>query len=78
MADGQTILSRTFIAFFESERAGGVLLIFCTLLALTLANSSLGPSYQQFWRAEVAGLTIEHWVNDGLMAVFFLFIGLEL
>jgi NhaA family Na+:H+ antiporter len=78
MSDGQTILTRTFINFFESERAGGVLLIFCTLLSLAIANSSLGPSYQQIWQAKVAGLSIEHWVNDGLMAVFFLFIGLEL
>jgi NhaA family Na+:H+ antiporter len=78
MPDGQTILSRTFNDFFDSEKAGGVLLIICTLLALTMANSSLGPSYQQVWQVKVAGLSIEHWVNDGLMAVFFLFIGLEL
>jgi NhaA family Na+:H+ antiporter len=78
MPHGQTTLSRTFIDFFESERAGGVLLIICTLLALTMANSSLGPSYQQIWQVKVAGLSVEHWVNDGLMAVFFLFIGLEL
>ncbi|WP_301101331.1 Na+/H+ antiporter NhaA [Propionivibrio sp.] len=71
-------LSRTFSDFFESEKASGVLLIFCTLISLGIANSSFGSVYQQIWQAKVAGLSIEHWINDGCMAVFFLFIGLEL
>ena len=78
MPDRQLILSSTFINFFKSEKTGGVLLIFCTLLSLAIANSSLGPAYQHIWQIKLAGLSIEHWVNDGLMAVFFLFIGLEL
>ncbi|WUR13848.1 Na+/H+ antiporter NhaA [[Empedobacter] haloabium] len=68
----------TFIRFFESEKAGGVVLICCTILSLLLANSTLGPAYLGFWHREVAGLSVELWVNDLLMAIFFLFVGLEL
>lgn len=78
MTETQTTLSRTFIDFFESEKSGGILLIACTLIALAAVNSPFGPAYQGFWQAGVAGLSIEHWVNDALMAVFFLFVGLEL
>lgn len=78
MIDRPTVLSRTYIAFFDSEKAGGVLLILCTLASLLVANSALGPAYQDFWHARVLGLSVEHWVNDALMAVFFLLIGLEL
>lgn len=78
MIERPTVLSRTYIAFFNSEKAGGVLLILCTLSSLLVANSALGPSYQEFWQTRFLGLSVEHWVNDGLMAVFFLLIGLEL
>jgi len=78
MPDRQTRLSRTFIRFYESEKASGVLLILCTLLSLSIANSRFGPAYQQFWNTRVVGLSLEHWINDALMGVFFLFIGLEL
>jgi NhaA family Na+:H+ antiporter len=72
------ILSKTFDRFFESEKSSGILLIICTLLSLLLANSSAGSVYLHFWHEQVAGLSIELWVNDALMAVFFLFVGLEL
>lgn len=78
MPHAHTALSRTFTHFFESEKSGAVLLIFCTLLSLAVANSSLGAVYADFWHAKAGGLSVEHWVNDGLMAVFFLFVGLEL
>lgn len=78
MADIQTTLSQTFTNFFESEKCSGIFLILCTLMSLVIANSSLGPAYLDFWHAKVAGLSVEHWVNDALMAVFFLFVGLEL
>lgn len=74
----QRKLSRSFQAFFASEKAGGIILIVCTVVSLILANSAIGTSYQGFWHAYIGGLSIEHWVNDGLMAVFFLLIGLEL
>jgi NhaA family Na+:H+ antiporter len=74
----QTTLSSTFNHFFESEKSSGIVLIFCTILSLLVANSSFGPAYLDFWHIRVAGLSLEHWANDGLMAVFFLFVGLEL
>ena len=74
----QRALSHTFNRFFESEKAGGILLIACTVISLLLANSPLGEAYLRMWHLQVAGLSIEHWVNDALMAVFFLLVGLEL
>ena len=68
-------LSNTFNRFFESEKSGGILLIACTALSLVLANSPLGLEYLGFWRLNAGGLSLEHWVNDALMAVFFLLIG---
>jgi len=78
MNEMQTTLSRTFNDFFASEKSSGIVLILCTIASLAIANSSAGPAYLEFWHAYVAGLSIEHWGNDALMAVFFLFVGLEL
>ncbi len=71
-------LSETFKNFFHSEKSSGILLIICTVVSLVITNSILGTNYLGFWHTYVGGLSIEHWVNDALMAVFFLFIGLEL
>lgn len=71
-------LTTTFQRFFASEKSSGIVLIACTLLSLVLANSGWGAAYLGFWQKHVAGLSIEHWINDALMAVFFLLIGLEL
>jgi len=71
-------LSKTFGNFFDSEKAGGMLLIVCTALSLAVTNSVAGESYAGLWHTYVGGLSLEHWINDALMAVFFLFIGLEL
>jgi len=71
-------LTHTFKKFFESGKSGGIVLIVCTLLSMLVANSALGPGYLGFWHTYVAGLSISHWVNDALMAIFFLLIGLEL
>lgn len=71
-------LTETFKRFFASEKAGGVLLLICTAISLTLANSALGGGYLALWHRYLLGMSVEHWVNDGLMAVFFLLIGLEL
>ena len=78
MSSRSSHLSQTFLNFFASEKASGILLIGCTLISLGVANSSLGSAYQQVWQISLAGLSLEHWINDGLMAVFFLYIGLEL
>lgn len=78
MTDLQTTLSKTFNNFFASEKSSGILLILCTVVSLSIANSFAGPAYLAFWQQELAGLSLEHWINDALMAVFFLFVGLEL
>lgn len=74
----QRSLSNTFQRFFDSEKSGGILLIACTAVSLVVANSSIGADYLGWWQAPVGGLSLEHWINDGLMAIFFLLIGLEL
>src|SRR4029079_15317367 len=71
-------LSDTFNKFFDSEKSSGILLIICTGISLVMTNSSIGPAYLGFWHVSVGGLSLEHWINDGLMAIFFLLIGLEL
>lgn len=71
-------LTEAFKDFLENERAGAVILIVCTVVSLIVANTAFGPGYLNFWRGYLGPLSIEHWVNDGLMAIFFLLIGLEL
>lgn len=71
-------ITQLFNDFFHSEKIGGVLLICCTALSLGIANSSLGDAYHHFWMTSLAGQPLEYWINDGLMTIFFLLIGLEL
>jgi NhaA family Na+:H+ antiporter len=71
-------LTKLFVEFFNSERAGGLVLIMCTLISLVFVNSSFQNDYLSFWQMHVAGHSLIHWINDGLMAIFFLLIGLEL
>ncbi|KQQ36296.1 sodium:proton antiporter [Duganella sp. Leaf126] len=71
-------ISRTLERFVASSKAGGILLIACTVISLLLANSPVAAPYLHFWHLPLAGLSVELWVNDALMAVFFLLIGLEL
>ena len=71
--------------FLKKESAGGILLIFATILALILSNTSMAPLYETFLHIPVEirvgalhlDKSLYHWVNDGLMAIFFLLIGLE-
>ncbi|MBU6306911.1 MAG: Na+/H+ antiporter NhaA, partial [Bacteroidetes bacterium] len=72
------VLSRIFLEFFRSEKASGFILIGCTLLSLAIANSSWGSAYSHLWHTPIGGLTLEQWINDGLMAIFFLLVGLEI
>lgn len=67
-----------FTAFVNSEKTGGLTLIACTIISLTIANTGFGEGYHHFWQTQFAGQSIEHWINDGLMTIFFLLIGLEL
>ena len=71
-------LTRLFIEFFNSEKAGGLILVFVTILSLTLANSPLQKDFTGFLEIDLAGHTIVKWINDGFMTIFFLLIGLEL
>lgn len=70
--------TRLFKDFFESEKAGGLLLLLVTLVSLALANSPIQSSYINFWEIQIGHHSITHWINDGLMTIFFLLIGLEL
>lgn len=75
-----------FKEFFKSEKAGGFVLIACTIVSLILANSGFSEKYLHFWHSHLdlsfskvqLDYSVEHWVNDGLMAIFFLLVGLEI
>jgi NhaA family Na+:H+ antiporter len=77
---------RPINAFLSAESAGGVLLMVAAVLALIWANSPWHQTYTDFWHGKftvAAGsyklaLSVEHWVNDGLMVIFFLLVGLEI
>jgi Na+:H+ antiporter, NhaA family len=71
-------LTKLFTHFFDNEKTSGLVLIVCTVLSLLIANSSFGVQYHHFWQMQWSGNSIEYWINDGLMTIFFLLIGLEL
>ena len=76
-------LTAAFREFFEGGKIGAVLLIICTVISMFMANFVFGQPYADFWVKNYFGfswlkLSVEHWINDGLMAIFFLLIGLEL
>lgn len=72
------IVSKLFNQFFHSQTSGGILLIFCTAFSLLLANSPIAEFYDAIWLTDMFGHSFAHWINDGLMAIFFFLIGLEL
>jgi NhaA family Na+:H+ antiporter len=71
--------------FMHVEAAGGIVLLACTVIALALANSPLADAYLHVWETEVGfhvgrlrvSHSLHHWINDGLMALFFFVVGLE-
>ena len=67
-----------FKEFFESEKSGGIVLLIVTIFSMLAANSSLQHGYLNFWNTPLGSHTLVYWINDGLMAIFFLYIGLEL
>ena len=67
-----------FNDLLNSERTAGMLLVICTAISLLLANSAIGEAYLAVWHFPMAGQNFEYWINDGLMAIFFLMVGLEL
>lgn len=66
------------IRFFAAESAGGLVLMAAALAGLLIANSPWADSYFSILHTRLIGLSIEHWINDGLMAVFFMLVGLEI
>jgi NhaA family Na+:H+ antiporter len=70
--------TKLFQSFFESEKTGGIVLLLCTMLSIFLANSYFQEDYLKIWHGTISGYPVEHIINDGLMTVFFLMIGLEL
>ncbi|WP_458132149.1 Na+/H+ antiporter NhaA [Pseudomonas sp. R3-41] len=64
--------------FMQAETSGGIVLILSALAALIVANSPLLPVYTGVLHSSFLGMSLEHWVNDALMAVFFLLVGLEI
>ncbi|MCE2743167.1 MAG: Na+/H+ antiporter NhaA [Fluviicola sp.] len=67
-----------FKEFVESEKTGGVLLLFATILSLLLTNVFIGEDFPKLWNISIGHFSIQHIVNDGLMTIFFLLVGLEL
>jgi Na+:H+ antiporter, NhaA family len=75
-----------FQEFFRTEAAGGALLVACACAALAIANSAWAGAYHQLWATTITlaaagyglSLSVHDWINDGLMAVFFLLVGLEI
>lgn len=68
----------SFQRLIASDVAGGILLMGVALAALVVANSPFATMYFAALSTKVAGLSVLHWINDALMAVFFLFVGLEI
>lgn len=64
--------------FLDGEAAGGIILMVAAALALIVANSPLAETYFAVLHAYLGPLSVSHWINDGLMAVFFLLVGLEI
>lgn len=66
--------------------SAGILLLLATIFATALTNLPLGPTFEAFWHREMAlsfgdahfGMSIQHWINDGLLTIFFLVVGLEI
>ena len=77
---------RPLLAFLRTQAGGGLLLIACAVVALAWANSPFGGSYEALWSTYVTvgggpltlRMSLLHWVNDALMAAFFLLVGLEI
>ncbi|SDL67479.1 Na+:H+ antiporter, NhaA family [Daejeonella rubra] len=82
----QAINLKPFKDFFRSEQIGGIILIFCVIISLTIANSNLGEAFESLLATKLGysstNIQLEYsvslWINDGLMAIFFLLVGLEI
>ncbi|TYT30773.1 Na+/H+ antiporter NhaA [Elizabethkingia anophelis] len=66
------------LKIFESSQSSGIILILCVLVSLFIANSSLGTGFQNILDSHLGPYSVAEWINDGLMSVFFLLVGLEI
>ena len=79
-------LTALFREFFQSQQSAGILLVVATITSLLLANSSVSEQYVSFWKTEIGsnfnGFHLQHsltgWINEALMTIFFLLVGLEI
>jgi NhaA family Na+:H+ antiporter len=67
-----------FNRFAEWQISGGLVLMAAAALGMVMANSAFAAFYDQLFHTKIAGLDVLHWINDGLMALFFLVVGLEI
>ena len=81
------ILLKPINEFLHREASGGILLIICTVIALVWANTLWSQSYHDLWHTHISfsignlltlDYSIHHWINDGLMVIFFFTVGLEI
>lgn len=72
------IITNYFKKFFQIAQSSGNLLIICVILSLLIANSSLGSNFQELLDFKLGSYSISLWINDGLMTIFFLLVGLEI
>ena len=71
-------ITKFFKEFFSNSQSSGILLVFCVLISLMIANSSASEGFQCFLDQSWGPYSVSVWINDGLMAVFFLLVGLEI
>lgn len=71
-------LTKYFKNFFQKTQSSGILLLICVLISLMVANSVLGEGFQNILDSKIGPYSVSMWINDGLMAVFFLLVGLEI
>src|SRR5688572_28456888 len=64
--------------FISSEKTGGIILLAASLCSLVVANTAAGENYVELWHSTLFGKTAEFWINDGLITIFFLMVGLEI
>lgn len=71
-------IQSTLRHFLDNEASGGIILMFVAALAITMANSQMAEAYFHILHVYIGPLSVQHWINDALMAVFFLLVGLEI
>lgn len=79
------VLTRLFLEFYGKLASGGALLVICAIVSMILANSGMAESWLHFWQIQLdphlPGLhahSLTQWINDGIMTIFFLLVGLEI